>query len=233
MRSGDGGQRARRHPQQRRPPHHTVHRGVCGRQRAQGGRPRQASGYHQPHQDHLLHQAFHGRDLRPRDQRGEPRALYRGTLLQQHAESEDRRPLLHRAGDLRYDSAKDEENGGGLPRSGGDGSRHHGACLLQRLSASGHQGGRRDCGSERETYHQRAYRSRSGLRSGQEESRLQSGRVRPRRRYLRYLHPRVGRRCLRGEIHQRRHAPRRRRLRPQDHRLVGRRVHEGLQRRSA
>ena len=33
--------------------------------------------------------------------------------------------------------------------------------------------------------------------------------IRPRRRYFRYFHPRTRRRSVRGEIHQRRHPPRR------------------------
>ena len=49
-------------------------------------------------------------------------------------------------------------------------------------------------------------------------------RLRPRRRYLRYLHPPAGRRRLRGEIHQRRHPPGWRRLRPASDRLAGGRV---------
>ena len=74
--------------------------------------------------------------------------------------------------------------------------------------------------------HQRAHRGGPGLRPGQ-EARREDRRLRPRRRHLRHLDPRAGRGRLRGQGHQRRHAPRRRRLRPARHRLAARRVQEG------
>ena len=58
-------------------------------------------------------------------------------------------------------------------------------------------------------------------------------RLRPRRRHLRHLDPRDRRGRLRGQGHQRRHAPRRRRLRPARDRLDRRRVQEGARHRPA
>jgi molecular chaperone DnaK len=57
--------------------------------------------------------------------------------------------------------------------------------------------------------------------------------LRPRRRHLRYLRARDRRRRVRGEVDQRRHLPRRRRLRHAPRRLPGRRVQEGAGHRPA
>lgn len=51
---------------------------------------------------------------------------------------------------------------------------------------------------------------RIGLRSRQEVQRPEDRRVRPGRRNVRYFDSRTGRRRFRGEVHQRRYAPRRR-----------------------
>ena len=56
------------------------------------------------------------------------------------------------------------------------------------------------------------------------ERRHEDRRLRPGRRYVRYFDSGTGRRRLRGEVDQRRHAPGRRRLRPRADRLHGRRV---------
>ena len=57
--------------------------------------------------------------------------------------------------------------------------------------------------------------------------------LRPRRRHLRRLDPRNRRRRVRSEVDQRRHLPRRRRLRHAPGRLPGRRVQEGERHRPA
>ena len=59
------------------------------------------------------------------------------------------------------------------------------------------------------------------------KERREDRRLRPRRRHVRHLDPRARRRRLRGQGDQRRHAPRRRRLRPARHRLAAGRVQEG------
>ncbi len=90
---------------------------------------------------------------------------------------------------------------------GGD----HRAGLLQRQPAPGHQGRRQDRRPGSAAHHQRADRRRAGLWPGQEEERNDPG-LRPGRRHLRRDRARSGRRRDRGEVHQRRHAPGRRRL---------------------
>ncbi len=104
--------------------------------------------------------------------------------------------------------------------------RHHRAGLLQRFAAPGHQGRRQDRRPRRHAHHQRADRGGARLRPREEEGR-EDRRLRPGRRHLRHLRPRAGRGCVRGQEHQRRHAPRRRRLRPARHRLARHRVQEG------
>ena len=59
-------------------------------------------------------------------------------------------------------------------------------------AASGHQGSRPYCRSGCQAYYQRAHGCRFGIRPGQEGQGHESGRVRPRRRYLRYLYPPAG-----------------------------------------
>ncbi len=68
-------------------------------------------------------------------------------------------------------------------------------------------------GLEVEAHRQRADRGGAGLRPRQEEGRDHRG-LRLRRRHLRHLDPRGRRRRGRGQVHQRRHPPRRRRHRP-------------------
>ena len=58
---------------------------------------------------------------------------------QRRARGDPRHAVLA-AGDLRRDSAEDEEDRGGLPRGAGDGGGHHRARVLQRRPAPGHQG---------------------------------------------------------------------------------------------
>jgi hypothetical protein len=140
------------------------------------------------------------------------------------------RASVHAARDLGDDPAEDEADRRGLPRPPRHQGRHHGAGLLQRLPAPGHQGRRQDRRPRGAAHHQRAHRGRARLRPRQEEGR-EDRRVRPRRRHVRHLDPRALRRRrhapVRGEVHQRRHAPRRRRLRPARHRLARGRVQEG------
>ncbi len=99
---------------------------------------------------------------------------------------------------------------------------HHGAGVLQRRAAPGHEGRRADRRPRGEAHRQRADGGRAGLRPRQEEGR-DDRRLRLRRRHVRHLDPRGGRRRGRGEIDQRRHAPGRRQPRPAHHRLDHRR----------
>ena len=87
-------------------------------------------------------------------------------------------------------------------------SRHHRSGLLLRLAAPGYQGGGRNRRSESAPYHQRADGRSAGLRPGQGEQGHEDRRIRPRRRHVRYFDSGTGRRRIRSEIDQRRHAPR-------------------------
>ncbi len=142
------------------------------------------------------------------------------------------RQEIQPAGDFGVHPAEDEADGRGLSwresHRGGD----HGARLLQRQPAPGHQGCGPDRGPERAADHQRADGRVAGLRPRQEEGR-KDRRLRSRRRHVRYFDSRTGRRRLRGQGDQRRHLPGRRRLRPARHRLPGRRVPQGPGNRSA
>ena len=87
------------------------------------------------------------------------------------------------------------------------------------------QGRRQDRRPQRAAHHQRADRGGARLRPRQEGQR-DDRRLRLRRRHVRHLDPRSGRRHRRGEVDQRRHAPRRRRSRPARHRVAHRGVQE-------
>ena len=149
------------------------------------------------------------------------------------------------AAGLRRSPAQDEEDGRGLPRRAGHRGRDHGPRLLQRLAAPGHQGRRPHRGPRGEAHHQRAHGGGARLRPRQEGRRPQDRGLRPGRRHLRHLHHRDrrgrGRAPVRGALHQRRHVPGRRGLRPAPHRLhrrgvpqaVGRRPLEGPDRAAA
>ena len=176
-------QRTRCNRQQRRQAHYAFCRWIRGGWRAQGGRPRQASGYHQPQKHRLQHQALHGRKLEPGGERGEPRALHgseRGWL----SPCQHRRPQVYSTGNFGHGAAEDEEDRRGLSRPGGDRRGDYRSRLLLRLSAPGHEGGRTDCRSERAAHRERAHRSRPGLWCGQGQQGHEDCRVRPRWRYV-------------------------------------------------
>ena len=141
------------------------------------------------------------------------------------ARRQRRRPRRHQrqevfaAGDLGDDPDQAEGSGRSLPGREGHQGRDHGPGLLQRRPAPGHQGRRQDRRPGSDAHHQRADGGRAGLRAGQEEERDHRG-LRLRRRHLRHLDPRSGRRRGRSEVHQRRHAPGRRQHRPAHHRLA-------------
>ena len=102
----------------------------------------------------------------------------------------------------------------------GDRSRHHGARVLQRRPAPGHQGRRQDRRPRRPAHHQRADRRRARLRPRQEEATgtiavydLGGGTF-----DISILE--LGDGVFEVQVDQRRHVPRRRRLR-QAHRSTG------------
>ena len=102
---------------------------------------------------------------------------------------------------------------------------HHRPGLLQRLAAPGHEGRRADRRARGAAHRQRADGGGARLRARQEEGR-DDRRLRLRRRHLRHLDPRGGRGRRRGEVDERRHAPRRRQPRPAGDRLDRRGVQE-------
>ena len=61
--------------------------------------------------------------------------------------------------------AKMKETAADLPRRAGRGRGDHGARLLRRRPAPGHQGRRQDRRAERAAHHQRAHRGGAGLRA--------------------------------------------------------------------
>ena len=195
------------HRQPGRRPHHAVGRGLLeGRP---SGRPgRQAAGRHQPREHRVLDQALHG----PQAGRGrvgdQPRAVPGRRERQRRCVGRGARQEVLAARNLRDDSPEAEDRGRGLSRREGHRRRDHGAGLLQRRAASGHQGRGQDRRAERPAHRQRADRGGAGLRPRQEEGREDRG-LRLRRRHLRHLGARGGRGRRRGEGHQRRHAPRR------------------------
>ena len=130
------------------------------------------------------------------------------------------------ARDQRDGAAEAQGAGRGLPGTAGHRGGHHRPRLLQRQPAPGHQGRRPHRRPRGQAHHQRAHRGRPRLRHAEEVGR-DHRRVRPRRRHLRHLHPRGRRERRRGPVHQRRHPPRWRRLRPGPHRLAHRDLQEG------
>ena len=132
-----------------------------------------------------------------------------------------RRQAVRAAGDLRDDPPEAEGRRRGQARRAGDRRRDHGAGLLQRRAAPGHQGRGPHRRPERPAHRQRAHRGRAGLRPRQ-GGRAPRARLRPRRRHVRRVGARAGRRRLRREVDRRRQPPRRRQLRQGDRRLDGR-----------
>ena len=126
------------------------------------------------------------------------------------------------AGDLGPHADEAQARRRGLPRRHRHPGRHHRPRVLRRRPAHRHQGGGHDRRPRGAAHHQRAHRGGAGLRPRQGGHRADDPRVRPRRRHLRRVGPRDRRRRLRGEVHPRRHQPRRRRLGPEGHRLAGR-----------
>ena len=135
----------------------------------------------------------------------------------------DRGHRLPPAGDLGDDPAEAQARRRGLPGREDQRGRRHRAGVLQRRPAPGHQGRRQDRRPRGQAHHQRAHGRGARLRARQ-GARPDDPRLRPGRRHVRRLHPRPRRGRLRGQVDQRRHAPRRRQLRQGDRRLDGLRV---------
>ena len=126
---------------------------------------------------------------------------------------------LQPGGDLGLHPAGDQGVLRGGPRRGDHRGDHHRARLLRRRAAAGHARRRPDRGARGPAHLQRADGRLARLRPRPEGERGRR-RLRPRRRDVRHLDPRAGRRHLRGQGDGRRHLPRRRGLRQEDHGLA-------------
>ena len=123
-----------------------------------------------------------------------------------------RREKLCPAADQRHDPAKAQGRRRSLPGRAGHRGRHHGARLLQRRPAPGHQGRRAHRRAGSAAHHQRTDRRGPGLRAGQRPRPDRHG-LRPGRRNLRrFPDPDRGRHRA-GAGHLRRQPPGRRRFR--------------------
>ncbi|CAA9213345.1 MAG: Chaperone protein DnaK, partial [uncultured Acetobacteraceae bacterium] len=228
-RQGNAGRRKRG-----RRPHHPFHGRLRQERRAPGRPVRQAPGGDQPHQHPLRREAPDRPPLRrPHGQEGHgPRPLRDRPGRQRRRLGGGRWAEVRAAADQRLHPHQDEGNGRGLPRREGFAGGHHRPGVLQRRPAPGHQGSRLHRRPRSPAHHQRADGRGPRLRHGPEEDRHHRG-LRPRRRHLRRVRAGDRRRRVRGEVHQRRHLPGRRGLRPARHRLPGRRVPQGAGHRPA
>ena len=181
--------------------HHPVGRRLLQDRRGARRRGRQAPGDHQPRSHDPLGQAPHGHELDDRHRRQE----------------------VHAAGDLAPASCMK------LKR---DAEAYLGDTVTQAVITvpayfdDAQRTATKEAGPDRRprgaAHHQRADRGRARLRPRQGARGRDDPRVRPRRRHVRRVGPRDRRRRVRGEVHPRRHPPRRRRLGPAGHRLAGR-----------
>ncbi len=140
---GDGGRPAGRHHERGGRPHDALGGRLHGRRRAAGRRRGQAPGGHQPAAHDLLDQALHG----PAPSRRCPRRSGWSPTRSSRARtawppSTSTASTFTPARDLGDDPPEAEEGRGGLPRPGRDRRGDHGARLLQRRAAPGHQGRR-------------------------------------------------------------------------------------------
>ena len=183
--------------------------------RAAGRAGRQAAGRHQPREHGVLDQALHGPQVREVATEARPRAVSRSsrpataTRGSTCAASSTPPPeisamVLQKLKQAAEDYLGEKVTDAVITVPG----------VLQRRAAPGHQGRRQDRRPQRPAHRQRADRGGARLRPRQEGGRDDRG-LRPRRRHVRHLDPRGGRRRRRGEVDQRRHASRRRRLRPE------------------
>ncbi len=225
MRGDHGGRQAQGHREQRGRAHHAVDRGLHRQRRDPRRRDRQAPGGDQREEHHLRGEAPHRPPVRGKGgQEGR-----RPHALQDLARRKWRRVgrgarTGHRApAGVRRGASQDEEDRRGLPGRAGHRGGDHRPRVLQRFAAPGHEGRRAHRWPRGEAHHQRAHGGRARLRSRQEGRRPQDRRLRPGRRHLRHLHHRDrrsrGRAPVRGALHERRHLPRRRGLRPAPDRL--------------
>ena len=155
-----------------------------------------------PENTDLLGQALHRSPLR-RDRRGDRSASRTRSSRATNGDArfDVRGKQISPAGGQRQGPAEAQEGGRGLPGREGDRGGHHGARVLQRRAAPGHQGRRAHRGPRGQAHRQRAHGRGARLRPRQEEGRDHRG-LRLRRRHVRHLDPRGGRQRRAGH-----HAP--------------------------
>ena len=231
MREHSGSRHPQGHRELGRGAHHPLGRRLHRGRPDLGRHIGQAAGGNQPQEHPVCDQAPDRPALQGRggqegkrtcpllDNRGEKRRCLGGSQRQEDIP----------AGNILADFAQAQGRRRELPggRKGNRGG-NHGAGLLQRFAAAGDQGRRQDRRARGQAHHQRADRGGDGLRPGEKGRRAQDRGLRPGRRHLRHIDHRDSVRGrghpVRGPGHQRRHLPGRRGLRPEDHRLPGRRV---------
>ena len=200
-------------PQRRGIAHHALGRRLH-RERRTARRPAcPAPGHPQPQGHDLLGQAVHRPPLRRGHERDQHRDVRRRARPGRVGAFQGAGQAVRAGGDLRDGPAQARRRRREVPGRAGHGSRHHGAGVLQRRAAPGHQGRRPDRGARGPPDHQRAHRRGPRLRPRQARPR-DGSRLRPRRRDLRREPARRRRRRGRGAVDVRGHPPRRRRLRP-------------------
>ena len=160
----------------------------------------------------------------------------------------DRRQDVHAAGNLGDDPAQAEGGGRGLPGPHGPQGGHHGAGVLQRRPAAGDLDAAQIAGFDTEWEIEdpetgKKTKQRMRIINEPTAASLAYGLDKKKNEKIAVFdlgggtfdisHPRRRRRRLRGQGDQRRHAPRRRRLRPGADRLHRRRVQEGERHRPA
>ena len=164
-----GGFRARNPRERRGRPHHSVCRGLPQGRRARRGQGREEPGRHEPREHRVVREALHRPLLRRDAGRAQDRQLQAAEGQGRPRGGRHRRQGLHAGGNLRHGTAEAEERrreAAGLP---GDAGRHHGARVLQRRAAPGHEGRRQDRGPRSAPHHQRAHGRRAGLRPRQDQ----------------------------------------------------------------
>ena len=197
------GRRPGRHPQRRGLPHHPVGRRLRQGRRGPRRRGRQAPGHHQPRPHDPLGQAPHGHELDDRHRRQEATRRRRSRPARCMKLKRDAEAYL---GDtvtqavITVPAYFDDAQRTATKEAG----QIAGLEVLRIINEP--------------TAAALAY----GLDKGAE--RRDDPRVRPRRRHVRRVGARDRRRRVRGQVHPRRHQPRRRRLGPAGHRLAGRAV---------
>ena len=135
---------------------------------------RQAAGRHQPREHHHSAPSASSAGASTRWPRRSSACPTRWCARQRRQRVRRARQERDAARGQRQRLDEAQEGGRGLPGREGDRGGHHGARVLQRRPAPGHQGRRAHRRPRREAHRQRAHRSGPGLRPRQEKGRESS-----------------------------------------------------------